>query len=357
MPRFSRHFKLDLTQHQLDFVDVSNTFDTPVYVDPFAIETRNDIWSARASLYIRVFFQEVMAALKAGDMERAVGLMDHLREPRETYLGVSKGRPRGRGVGRQQAMQLIKAIMASKAYQTDLLSDLSEMALYVEGIDRDKISDLTTNVIRSLLVEYTQDQCEIHGIETQRYSGPPLWDEQRREWVSREVQLPYIETDPILLVPKRIVRRKLALDGQEFYNKQITDFLVAETYRAGGALVKALKSGEPKVYKTEVREHNPRSKALIADTVLKHPELLDLYKTIASKQGVLFTFDDDSELPTLTAVCGMLASEFERVPSGVKHANDYHKLVMGSLTALFYPDLTQPSYEWECAKRAHSQSH
>ena len=120
--------------------------------------------------------------------------------------------------------------------------------------------------------------------------------------------MPYIETDPILLVPKRIVRRKLALDGQEFYNKQITDFLVAETYRAGGALVKALKSGEPKVYKTEVREHNPRSKALIADTVLKHPELLDLYKTIASKQGVLFTFDDDSELPTFLN-CLILAIE------------------------------------------------
>ena len=184
-----------------------------------------------------------MAALKSADTERAVGLMAHLREPRETYLGVSEEDPKGRGVGRKQAMQLINAILSSKAYKSGLLSDLSEMALYVDGINRDKISDLTTNVIRALLVEYTQEQCELHGVETRRYSGPPLWDEPRREWVAQEVQLPFIHSDPILLVPKYIVRRKLALESQEFYNKQITDFLVAETLHAGGSLVKLLKGG------------------------------------------------------------------------------------------------------------------
>src|SRR5947209_17035855 len=101
-------------------------------------------------------------------------------------------------------MQLIRAILSSKAYKSGLLSDLSEMSLYVDGIDRDKISDLTTNIIRSLLVEYTQEQCDLYGIETQRYAGPPLWEETRREWVAQEVQLPFIRSDPVLLVPKYI---------------------------------------------------------------------------------------------------------------------------------------------------------
>lgn len=104
--------------------------------------------------------------------------MSHLTEPKETFLGISSGDPNGRGVGRGQALQLITAIRRSKAFESGLLSDLSEMALYVEGIDRDKISDLTTNILRELLVEYTKQQCELFDIPLKKYSGPPLWDNE-----------------------------------------------------------------------------------------------------------------------------------------------------------------------------------
>jgi hypothetical protein len=135
-------------------------------------------------------------------------------------------------VGSGQIQQLIAAIRQSKAYASGLLSDLSEMALYVEGIDKDKISDLTTNIIRGLLVEYTRQQCEIHDIHPQRYIGPPLWDIERCTWISREVMLPRIDNQAVLLVPKYIVRRRLSLDGQEFYNKQITDFFDRGKYKS-----------------------------------------------------------------------------------------------------------------------------
>jgi hypothetical protein len=345
MPRFSEHFNLGLSQHELDFVDVSNTYDTPVYVDPYAIEIQDDIWAASASENIRTFFTEVLAAIRDNDRLRAIGLMSHLTEPKETYLGVSRGNPQGRGVGPGQARQLIAAIAESKAYKSGLLSDLSEMALYVEGVDRDKISDLTTNIIRDLLVEYTQQQCELYGVETERYVGPASWDRLRKNWVARAVQLPYIGADPVLLVPKYIVRRSLAINSQEFYNKQITDFLISENLKANSALVQTVK-GEPKVYKNAVRDQNPKSKSYVTDMVLAHPELLALYKEIAKKQRALVTFDDDDAIPTITAVCAQLAEAFKNVPTGTKDASDYHTLVLGSLTALFYPYLTQPRKEW-----------
>lgn len=346
MPRFSNYFSLSLSQHELDFVDVSNTYDTPVYVDPYAIETQDDVWAARASENIRTFFSEVLEAIRSKDQIRAINLMSHLTEPKETYLGVSKGSPQGRGVGPGQARQLIYAISSSKAYKTGLLSDLSEMALYVEGVDRDKISDLTTNIIRDLLVEYTQQQCELYGIETERYPGPPFWDVNRKNWVARAVQLPRIGSDPILLVPKYIVRRSLSINSQDFYNRQITDFLISENLKANSALVQTVK-GEPKVYKNAVRDENPKSKSYIADMVIAHPELLELYKQIAKKYAALVNFDDDEGAPTLTAVCGNLAGLYEHIQAGPKSATDYHMLVLGSLTALFYPDLTQPRKEWE----------
>lgn len=344
MPRFSDYFSIGLSQAQLDFVDVSNEFDTPVYVDPYAIEIQDDGWSTQASEYIRTFFKEVLDSLREGDKERAKNLMAHLHEPQETFLGVSSFEPKGRGVGRQQAGQLITAILGSKAYSTGLLTDLSEMALYVDGIDRDKISDLTTNIIRSLLVDYTQEQCELYGIETRPYVGPALWDPALRNWKAKHVNLPYIEDDAVILVPKYIVRRKLSLDSQEFYNKQITDFLVSENIRANSSLVQTVK-GKPTVYKTAVREETPKSKNLIAEMVKAHPELLDMYKDIARRHSSLITFDD--EAPTVTTVCANLALLFDHIGTGNKAADDYHRLVLGALTALFYPSLIMPKKEWD----------
>lgn len=208
MPRFSEYFRLGLSQHQLDFVDVNTERDTPVYVDPFAMEIRNDIWAAQASECIRNFFREVLDAIRDGDDERARGLMSHLNEPGETYLGVSKTEPQGRGVGRIQSASLIRAIANSKAYKSGLLTDLSEMALYVDGVDRDKISDLTTNIIRRLLVEYTQQQCVLHHVQTALYrDSPPMWDVTMRNWVAARVELPFIDKQPVMLVPKYIKRR------------------------------------------------------------------------------------------------------------------------------------------------------
>ncbi|MGM5025124.1 hypothetical protein AB8B02_02765 [Tardiphaga sp. 862_B3_N4_1] len=346
MARFSEHFQLGLSQHELDFVDVSNTFDTPVYVDPYAIEILDDVWAASASDNIRTFFTEVLAAIRDGDRVRAVGLMSHLTEPKETYLGVSRDNPQGRGVGPGQARQLIDAISGSKAYKSGLLSDLSEMALYVEGVDRDKISDLTTNIIRDLLVDYTQQQCELYSIEAQNYSGPASWDQRRRNWVARIVQLPYIDADPVLLVPKYIVRRSLSINSQAFYNKQLTDFLVSENIRANSALVQTVK-GQPRVFKKDVREQHPKSKSYIAEMVIAHPELLAMYKEVAKTQRALVNFDDDDGAPTITAVCAQLAEAFRNIPPGPKAASEYHTLVLGSFTALFYPYLTQPRKEWQ----------
>jgi hypothetical protein len=344
MPRFSVFFSLGLTQPQLDFVDVSNDYDTPVYVDPYAIEIRDDIWAAKASDAIRTFFLEVLDALRSGDTARAKSLMSHLHEPRETFLGVSSGVPKGLGVGSQQSGQLISALRNSRAFKTGMLTDLSEVALYIEGIDRDKISDLTTNIIRELLVEYTNQQCSLFGIPTRSYNGPPFWDTVRKNWVSKFVNLPFLGDDAVLLVPKYIVRKNLSLNSQEFYNKQMTDFLVAENLRANSSLVQTVK-GEPKVYKKDVREQQSGSKDDIANFVSAHPEVLTAYKDVAKKFSSLSVFNDDD--PSVHAICARLADLFDKVPSGAKHADNYHRLVLGALTALFYPDLIQPHKEWE----------
>jgi len=345
MPKFSEFFKLEKTQRQLDFVDINTDHDTPVYVDPYAIEIRNDLWAATASEHIRVFFTEVLTTLREGDHTRAENLMSHFQEPSETFLGVSRGKPNGKGVGKIQARQLIKAISKSNAFTTGLLSDLSEMALYIERVDRDKISDLTTNIIRFLLVEYTQEQCDLHEIPMEEYSGPAGWNLDKKNWEARYVQLPFVAGHPVLLVPKYIVRRRLSLDSQEFYNKQITDFLVSEHLSANSSLVQTIKGGkEKKVYKKDVREEQPKSKSYIADLVKQNPELLNIYKELAKQGGSEASFLKGD--PSIHSVCSMLARELPKISPGRKDADRYHRFMMGAITTLFYPSLIQPHKEW-----------
>lgn len=346
MPKFSNYFKIGLNQRQLDFVDVNTDYDTPVYVDPYAIEIRNDLWAENASGHIRSLFLEVLTVLRAGDDRRADNLMSHFQEPRETYLGVSRGKPKGRGVGRVQSSQLIKAIKGSAAFSTGLLSDLSEMSLFVDKMDRDKISDLTTNIIRFLLTSYTNEQCELHGIPTEEYNGPSGWNKDRKNWESRAVKLPHINGEPVLLVPKYIVRRRLSLDSQEFYNKQITDVLVAEHLTANSSLVHTIKGGkEKKVYRTEVREKHPKSKTMIADLVRKYPDILQTFKDIARNQSMMSTISDDD--PSLQNVCEALIKEITSISPGRAGAENYHRAMLGAITVLFYPSLIQPHKEWE----------
>ena len=93
MPKFSEFFSLGLSQRQLDFVDVSNEYDTPVYVDPYAIEIQSDAWANLAAESVRIFFEELLIKLKTGAYDEATYLMSHLQEPQETFLGVSSGAP------------------------------------------------------------------------------------------------------------------------------------------------------------------------------------------------------------------------------------------------------------------------
>lgn len=345
MPRFSKFFRINAAQSQLDFVDIDTDEDLQVYVDPYAIEIRNDTWSGTASESIRTFFLEVLGALRSGDRHRAINLMSNLHEPKETYLGVSSGSPKGRGVGLKQATQIVDAIQNSPAFSSGILSDLSEMALYVDNFDRDKVSDLTTNIIRHHLIDYTHQQCDLFSIPVGDYNGPPLWSDTRKNWESKIVQLPFIDEKPVLLVPKYIVRRTLSLNSSEFYQKQITDFLIAEHHRANSSLVQTLNSGKKKVYKKDVREKHPKSKALIADLVSKHPELLKYYKDMAMHSGMMVVLRDDDA--TIGRVCVELSEKLKATPTGAKHADKYHSIAMGIITTCFYPDLIQPHKEWE----------
>lgn len=347
MARFSAIFALSNTQANLDFVDIDLSKDIPLYVDPYAIQIRHDEWSGRCGDHIRSYFNELLFALRSNNVARANHLLSHLHEPNETCLGVSRGTPSGRGVGEHKASMLADALVNSKAFQSGLLTDMSEAELFVHGIGRDTISDLTTNILRGLLAEYTAEQCELHSVPTQSIrSLGPAWSVERNDWVAQAYNLPTYNGRSILLVPKFSVRYRLSLDSQEFWNHHMVEFLREEYLNAGSALIQTFRNGTPYVTKKSVKREHPFIKDSLADFVRLHPEVLEAYKELRGAKGPLEP-DDLEENFDERSFASALKAQLQSIPLGSSAASAYHSFAMGICTFLFYPHLIYPVKELE----------
>ncbi|HXM01827.1 MAG TPA: hypothetical protein VN939_04450, partial [Chthoniobacterales bacterium] len=206
MPRISDIYDLGKTQHELDFVNIDPNKDFRVYLNPFVFAARSDPFSVEASRTVVGFFQHNLNLIKEGKIEAARTNFRHLNEPNETCLGESKHRPRGRGVGEENADDLFESILNSTAITTGLVEHLEDTAIFIPGIGRDKVSDMTTNIIRQNLIEYTQRQCDLMGIPlTEDVPSGFFWDFSSMAWQQELTAMLVMGDRKILLVPKAVV--------------------------------------------------------------------------------------------------------------------------------------------------------
>lgn len=349
MERVSDYFNLGRTQPSLEFLDVDIKGDTRAFLDPRALRSIESDWGAECVSLVQSFFTAVLDEIRSGNHVRARELLSSLSEPNETHLGLSRGRARGHGMGRQLARDAWEALRNSRAVGSGLLSDLEDTVLFIDGIDKDIVSDITTNIIREPLIRFTQDACTYYGIPlTPNVSSGAVWDRQRKNWSQRLVALPRTRHGKMLLVPKSIVRRKTQFDAGEYYNDFVIPFLADEELRAGSSLVEVLKSGRRRVTKKSVKNKHRgvRRKLLNLETTLRNEALLEQYRSQKSARrlppshGAIANFTD-TELPDWDALLRAVLD----IPSGNDGAAAYHKAVEALLTALFYPALDFPQRE------------
>jgi hypothetical protein len=345
--RVSEHYSLGLTQPSLEFVDVDIRSDTRVFVDPRALHSLDSPWGNECVTLLQSFFTTVLDAIHRGNDNRARDLLASLTEPNETHLGLSRGRAQGRGMGRDLARETWEALRVSRAVSSGLIQDLEDTILFIDGIGIDIISDITTNIIRGPLIDFTNDACKYYGIPTTSgVASGRLWDHRRREWTNRFVSLPMTKHGPLLLVPKGIVRRSPTYAPGEYYNHYVLPFLQAEELQAGSSLVEILRGGRRRVTKKAVRTKYGTGKPVNLDTTLKNPAILDQYRQAKSRPQMP---PGHSEMAALTETAepdwDALLQAVLDVPPGRDHADAYHRAVEALLSALLYPALDFPRRE------------
>lgn len=347
MAKISEHFRLNLHQAQLDFVDVDPGQDKALYIDPVPLSRAVDSWSRSCSDAIVSFFQAIVDSIRQDRGFDGLRLLDGLHEPNETSLGLSRGRPAGRGIGDIQAQQLYERIRRSRAVQNGVLNELSDCELFVPRIGEDKISDITTNVIRRQLIEFTQQQCELHSIPmNDNVPSGFLWNSGTSSWDNKYTRLPIVNGRKVLLVPKSAVRWNLTFSHEQFRDFFVLTYLQDEHLRNESALVETLRNGRRRVTKEALKDTYQIDKEFLARFAAEHPEVLARYKAVldipaeVSTDELVDGFDE-------AAFATELSEELLRIDRGNAYAERYHRFSIGVLEFLFYPYLIMPEKEFE----------
>ncbi len=351
--KISKLFGITKSQHELDFVDVDVGVDTPLFLDPYFIAKNDFPLANEAHLSLSSFFECLLSALKEGRMADAEELFSHLGETNEICLGFSQAMPQGKGMGPSDATKIFKSLKNSRAFKTGVMEDIEDCRIFVKNVDKDKMSDMTANIIKKQLIEYTQAQCAIWGIKlTHGVPSGYYWDRNTCSWDNNYTEMLVVEGRKILLVPKRIVSFATEYTPQKYMQHFVLNFLQNEHLKFNGPLVQHRKdkTHTPFVTKKSIREYNDLDRAIdknwLASFTEKHPEVFkDFRKKTRARISPVSNTDLSAE--SIQDICSFLIDQLKTIPMGSENATKYHRTIVGVLELLFYPFLCNPKIEHE----------
>jgi hypothetical protein len=345
--KFSEYFGLKKSKDEFDFVDVYANRDIPLFLDPYGISAMDSKWSKQCEQHIATYFQYLIDSIRNGDRRTIQKLLNALHEVDEISLGYSTGTPSGRGIGAEQADQLRDAFENSQAARSGDIRDIADCALLIPGINRDKVSDITANILKADLIEYTQEQCKIYGIPVKKVPVNNVFDFNSFHFKSFYTNLPVINSKVKILLPLSSVRRDPELSKDKYYRDFIIEFLRAEHTHPGDSLAHVLKNGRIKVRIGDLTDKYPKTVDFIYQFTKEHPQILEKYKSelkrSAKKTGTKPTLVPKEKI--LTAV------ERIRVINDLKPGNsdagNFHKISFVNLIYIFGKRLSNPNREKE----------
>ncbi|MGS1026883.1 hypothetical protein [Burkholderia glumae] len=351
--KISQIYRLGKSQAELDFIDIDPSRDTPLFLDPHHLGQKNDPFSIDAHRSVEDFFSFLLSLIRDGAMDEARALFENLHEPNETCLGVSTGTPDGRGVGPGQADDIFHSIAQSRAVQSGVVEHLEDCRIFVPFVGRDKVSDMTTNVIRDPLIRYTQNQCRLHSIPL-RPNTPTgfFWNRANHAWENRHDEMLVVDGKVILLVPKASVSFSKDFGLQKYHQHFVLNFLQAEQLRTNGPFVhrRQRRDGSERVWvvKKELADSiAPATKDYSTNFTLRHSQVFTDFKRWADRRVRSLSNEEIAPAEDVALIARYLSERLAETPVGNDSASAYHRLMVGVTELIFYPHLTCPQVERE----------
>lgn len=218
-PRLTDHYGIHKSQAELDFAIQFFDEDIPLYVDPFLLWKSPSLQDQSLHTAITNSFNHLNFLIKKGRSEEALSTLINLSECQEVGLGVSKTR-KGVKIGDVQGQKILALFSDIPEYSQFGFTHFEIIQLYVSGISKDRISDIACNYIKSFLIDYTIEQCEINGIPTEGVILDSIYNYKTNAIdINQKAYLPVNPTtkDPIIFTPKRWLRFNPWINYEDYF--------------------------------------------------------------------------------------------------------------------------------------------
>jgi hypothetical protein len=319
----------DVSQYDVDFVIPRLGIDLPLGIDPFLMFKSRDEEFRRLHQLITAHFNAGVQSVRLGKLAEAEIILD-FPEVAAIGLGYTKSGKRGSGLGGYLRELIIETLNASHGLQERGVLHVEEMQLLAAGIGPDRISDISANILKCHLVEYTQRQAQLWNVPLRK--GVPLphvFDETTMSWVDVYVDLPVSPLDdtPVLFVPRRIVRTLPWINYDDFLQRDFRAYM--ESRRSAAATERRSKSS------TVTRSN----KIDVARVTRQDISIVDRYvrtrEQHAGEAQPSMEYIDENAKARASALTNRLLT----TPAGADAASTYQHLVLEILNFLFSPEL------------------
>jgi len=224
--KFSEVYEVKRANDQ-EWFDPILSHDTRLFIDPLLIESYPDPPFNDARQLLQEFFdfafREAAATTWSDTNPRFRRLLSMLVFPevKELCLGYTARSAEGLGGSKQVARLIAEGIYDSLAAGIDSLERFEEVALLKDNIGADRISDMTANILRRQLAEYTLAVCRRNRVRVERFHFPKgFFNFKTVRWEPLEIELPVNPLAPVrravLLVPKQLLQKLPSINYKDF---------------------------------------------------------------------------------------------------------------------------------------------
>lgn len=219
-PRLNDFHGLSFTQEDVNFAIPFLDEDIPLYLDPFLLwksPSQND--NGLHSLIINSF--NYLGNLYLKNEKESVDLLKKISECNEVGLGNSKTK-NGKKIGDELANSILSTFKEIPQIKKNGFVHFETLQLLVENFSKDRISDISCNLIKSHLIDYTIQESLKNNIPTEPVEIE-YFDGKKYKMVNETIKLPVnpIKLTPVLLVPKRWLRFIQWINFDDYFSKYL----------------------------------------------------------------------------------------------------------------------------------------
>lgn len=295
MKKISSNYGLNLSQENLDFVDINMDGDSRLFINPTLLKRSTyKPFENNGKDKVESFFKKIFELYASGDREKALVLFTSSGETNANHLGYSRGKSRGNGASKRALAKLFDTILQTGALANEIMTKPMSLLVFAHDFGEDRMSDLITSILKEELVQYTLEQAKKYDIkiEQDEINYGNSWDEKTSSWINlKKKWIKGTDGKPLLLTPKQVV--------SEQYGFSVTDYVtkVVWTWRKSYHVIEETSLARPTYDKNGVltykaptnrmlREHEidaqyadeqGKWKLYAIDMTIKNPKLYNQY--------------------------------------------------------------------------------